>query len=90
MLPQTFQDAIAVTHNLTIRYLWVDSLCIIQDDPQDWQRESSRMASIYGNAYLVFSATHAAQESQGCFSSRSSELCYNYKDAKGDEVPIYT
>jgi hypothetical protein len=37
-LPKTFQDAVLMTRRLGIRYLWIDSLCIIQDDGDDWDR----------------------------------------------------
>ena len=93
LLPQTFQNAIVVTRRLSIRYLWIDSLCIIQDDKLDWQRESACMASVYGNASLVISATHAAQGSAGCFSKRSPLLApvlyYTYKTSNNDEIAIY-
>jgi hypothetical protein len=36
-LQKGIQDAIKICRGLEIRYLWVDSLCIIQDDAQDWQ-----------------------------------------------------
>jgi Heterokaryon incompatibility protein (HET) len=39
-LPKTFQEAILVTQKLGIRYIWVDSLCIIQDCQKDWEKES--------------------------------------------------
>jgi hypothetical protein len=52
-MPQTFRDAVTIARALGIQYIWIDSLCIIQDDPQDWQAESSRMAQIYSNAYLT-------------------------------------
>lgn len=45
-LPKTFQDAISITRSLKINYLWIDSLCIIQDDPLDWKIESVKMAEI--------------------------------------------
>ena len=70
MLPQTFVDAVRITRDLKIRYLWVDSLCIIQDDPQDWERESAEMASIYKNSYLTIAATASKDSSEGCFRSR--------------------
>lgn len=50
-----------VSKYLGYRYLWIDSLCIIQDDHQDWQRESGRMADVYSNADLVLGATSAAK-----------------------------
>ena len=40
-LSQTFQDAIVVTRTLGICYLWIDSLCIVQDDNEDWEKEAS-------------------------------------------------
>jgi hypothetical protein len=39
-LPRTFRDAVTLTRRLNFRYLWIDSLCIIQDDSDDWARES--------------------------------------------------
>ncbi|KAM7218287.1 hypothetical protein V8F06_006350 [Rhypophila decipiens] len=42
-MPQNFQDAITVTRNLGVPYLWIDSLCIIQGDEADWLREAGRM-----------------------------------------------
>ncbi|KAL2146811.1 hypothetical protein VTI28DRAFT_2292 [Corynascus sepedonium] len=58
-LPRTFQEAVEFTRKLGIRYLWIDSLCIIQDDIEDWRREASRMASVYQNAAVVISAAKA-------------------------------
>ncbi|KAK3669263.1 hypothetical protein LTR78_010870 [Recurvomyces mirabilis] len=56
ILPQTLHDAITWTRKLGERYIWIDSMCIIQDDPEDWQREAARMASIYGSATLTLVA----------------------------------
>ncbi|KAH7377838.1 heterokaryon incompatibility protein-domain-containing protein [Pyrenochaeta sp. MPI-SDFR-AT-0127] len=46
----TFREAVQTTRTLGYRYLWIDSLCIIQDSPTDWQYEADRMAIVYGNA----------------------------------------
>jgi hypothetical protein len=46
-LADSFLEAVAFTQRLGIRYLWIDSLCNIQDDTQDWHRAASQMASIY-------------------------------------------
>lgn len=46
-----------MTRRLGVRYIWIDSLCICQDDKQDWERESARMDSIYSNLYLTIAAT---------------------------------
>lgn len=64
-VPKTFRDAILVTHTLGIRYLWLDSLCIIQDDISDWKVESSRMGDVYANSYLTISAANADDDARG-------------------------
>ncbi|KAL2270739.1 hypothetical protein VTJ83DRAFT_110 [Remersonia thermophila] len=69
-LPSTFRDAIALARRLGIRYLWVDSLCICQDDIHDWERESARMAAVYSNAYLTVAATGSKDSNGGLFFPR--------------------
>lgn len=61
LLPRTFQDAVSVTHMLNIKYLWIDALCIIQDDPQDWREESAIMGHIYAHSYCTLTA-HSAED----------------------------
>lgn len=63
--PATFRDAITVTRKLGIRYLWIDSLCIIQGDIKDWERESSRMGGVYRDAYLTIAASSASSDEEG-------------------------
>lgn len=70
ILPQTFKDAVAVVRKLGIRYLWIDSLCIIQDDLRDWQVESANMAAIYRDSYLVLGAARGESDAQGFLGSR--------------------
>ena len=69
-LPRTFQDVVQITRSLGIRYIWIDSLCIIQDNKEDWANESSKMANIYENCYLNISATGSSDSSGGCFGDR--------------------
>lgn len=52
ILSRTFQDVIQITEALNLRYIWIDSLCIIQDDPADWNQDSAEMARIYNFALL--------------------------------------
>lgn len=64
-LSQTFQDALQVTIELGFQYLWIDSLCILQDDQDDWQKESQRMAYIYKNAACNLCASVPGSKEQG-------------------------
>lgn len=66
-LPLTFQEAIWLTRQLDLQYLWIDSLCIIQDDSNDWRREAPRMANVYGDAFITFSASHSTGCHTGLF-----------------------
>lgn len=75
-LPPTFRDAILVSRALQIRYLWVDSLCIVQDDASDWAFEASRMHMVYSNSHCNISASHAEDSTEGLFRDRNSRaLC---------------
>ena len=67
-LPKIFQDAIAITRQLGLKYLWIDSLCILQDDIADWQRQSAQMASIYANSYVTIAATSSDGSDSTCLS----------------------
>lgn len=64
-LPPTFSDAIYVARALGFTHIWIDSLCIIQDDKLDWEHQSSKMASIYSNADLVLGIAAAKSANEG-------------------------
>ncbi|KAH7140159.1 heterokaryon incompatibility protein-domain-containing protein [Dactylonectria estremocensis] len=66
-LPKTFRDAIKVTRRFGIRYLWIDSLCVCQDDGDDWARESAAMADVYAKAHVVIAADSADSTTKGMF-----------------------
>ena len=55
--PKTFQDAIQISRGLQIRWIWINSLCIIQNSESDWEVESSNMADYYENAYVTISVS---------------------------------
>ncbi|KAK5659928.1 hypothetical protein OQA88_13392 [Cercophora sp. LCS_1] len=74
ILPATFRDTINVTRRLGIRFLWIDSLCIIQEDDNDWREQSSLMAEVYGNAFLTIFATSSANGHGGLYPSIPLEL----------------
>ncbi|KPM45903.1 hypothetical protein AK830_g716 [Neonectria ditissima] len=68
VVPQTFQDAVNVTRQLGIRYIWIDALCIVQpttDDETEWLEEGSRMGVIYRNAICTIAATASLHANQG-------------------------
>ncbi|KAK0613940.1 heterokaryon incompatibility protein-domain-containing protein, partial [Immersiella caudata] len=64
-LPPNFQDAADITRRPRLRYIWIDSLCIMQDDISDWRKESARISSIYEHAFLVLSATKSKDAYEG-------------------------
>lgn len=63
-MPPTFRDAVIVCRALEIRYLWIDSLCIVQDSDEDWEWHCSEMNAIYGQSFLTISAA-GSKDSQG-------------------------
>lgn len=67
-LPKTFQDAVLFTRKLRVRYLWIDSLCIIQNDVKDWEIEAAKMCTVFQGSWLTLSALKASNCSQGLFS----------------------
>ncbi|EME40198.1 hypothetical protein DOTSEDRAFT_74873 [Dothistroma septosporum NZE10] len=62
-LPSTFRDAIDVARLLEIQYIWIDSMCIIQDDIEDWQQEAAMMGMIYSQAFIVISGASSEEPS---------------------------
>ncbi|OCK90001.1 HET-domain-containing protein, partial [Cenococcum geophilum 1.58] len=71
-LPQTFADAVVCAKNLGIKYLWIDSICVVQDDILDWQRQSAKMESYYSGAFVVIAAASADSGNAGFLKERPS------------------
>lgn len=69
--PATFRDAAMITYRLGYRYLWIDSLCIIQDCISDWIAESSIMGEIYRGSICTIAALGAKDSHSGCFQVRN-------------------
>ncbi|KAI0717077.1 heterokaryon incompatibility protein-domain-containing protein [Earliella scabrosa] len=74
ILPQTIVDGIQVTHSLGMQYLWIDSLCIIQDSEEDKVHELARMRNVYADAYLTIIAASATRVSEGFLKPRTDTL----------------
>ena len=73
-LPKVFQDAIHIAGRFQIKYLWIDSLCILQDSHNDWISESCKMRDIYRGSFLTIAATGATDPYKGCFRDRNPSL----------------
>ncbi|KAK0116255.1 hypothetical protein ONS95_013281 [Cadophora gregata] len=87
-LTKTFQDAIRITSYLGLEDLWIDSLCIIQDDINDWNRQLSLMSDVYGGSTINIAASSAPDRSYGCTSTdiyfggilfKASTMVVNYQ-----------
>lgn len=69
-LPKTFRNAVEVTRKLGLPYLWIDSLCIIQDSNEDWAVESSKMHKVYKNSFLNLVAAASSDATGGLYNPR--------------------
>jgi hypothetical protein len=65
-LPLTFRDFIDIARRLQVRWIWIDSLCIIQDSKEDWEKEAEQMSDIYSKSYLTIAASGSANGTEGC------------------------
>lgn len=71
-MPRSFRHAAYVARSWGVRYLWIDSLCILQDSKRDWEMESSKMADYYSGALFTIAAAESSDATQGCFRPRST------------------
>ncbi|KAF1942387.1 HET-domain-containing protein [Clathrospora elynae] len=88
VLPPLFQDAIIITRQLGLRYIWIDSLCIIQDSLRDWETESFKMGSIYQNSYITISATNSGDGSARCLGERRKPVKIPFQNTTGKEFAL--
>ncbi|KAH7305783.1 heterokaryon incompatibility protein-domain-containing protein [Stachybotrys elegans] len=91
-LPKTFRDATALTQQLGISYLWIDSLCIIQDDLKDWEIESKQMAFVCKRATVVIAAVSANDSTEGLHKAeRPDPLAFRlvHRDSEGVTAGSY-
>lgn len=85
-LQAVYRDAIEFCKRLGVKYIWIDSLCIVQDDANDWALESAKMASYYGQCYICLAATSAADHDEGCSTTNQS---WNFNGDGMDELPYH-
>ncbi|KAL7919449.1 heterokaryon incompatibility domain-containing protein [Trichoderma austrokoningii] len=88
-LTKTFRDAIDICRYLDIPYLWIDSLCIIQDSSEDWALQSALMAQIYGQCDLNIAATSAEDGTVGCFFDRPKNWTIQIRPLPAKDNLIY-
>ncbi|KIV88564.1 hypothetical protein PV10_08235 [Exophiala mesophila] len=88
-LPATYRDAIEVTRALGFTYIWIDALCIVQGDEQDWNAEAARMSDIYGEAVVVISAVNANHVGFGCLNERPGSRSFKNKLKRNDHDPTH-
>lgn len=74
-LPLTFKDAVSVVRGLGFRYVWIDSLCIIQDDDLDWETEAGKMEQVFSDAHFTIAASSAKLSNEGFLLPRKPRPC---------------
>ncbi|KAF1831316.1 HET-domain-containing protein [Decorospora gaudefroyi] len=83
-LPRAYQESVFLTRALGFRWLWIDSLCLVQDDVQEKLEDSLKMDEIFGNAFLTIAATSASDSSsQPLFPPKSQPFKIQATDNKG-------
>ncbi|KKP06993.1 serine/threonine protein kinase [Trichoderma harzianum] len=85
-LPKTFQDAVTVTRALGVPYLWIDSLCIIQEDEKDWELEATRMEEVFSFAYCTIAASRGTSSLSGFLGKRKPRAYAKIQTSGG---PLY-
>jgi len=88
-LSKTFREAILVCRSLEIQFLWIDSLCIIQDDPLDWEEESAKMADVYSGSHLNLAAAAASDGTEGLFFQRLERIKVRCKLSTGEHDDVF-
>lgn len=85
-LSPTLRDAVRIARWLDVEYLWIDALCIIQDDAQDWEEQSVQMGNIYRQSYVTIAAHVDAKNpspANGCFLERKHFREISHQDDSG-------
>uniref|UniRef100_A0A0B7JMX6 Heterokaryon incompatibility domain-containing protein n=1 Tax=Bionectria ochroleuca TaxID=29856 RepID=A0A0B7JMX6_BIOOC len=85
-LSKTFADMIKITRDIGVRYVWIDSLCIIQDSRADWEAEASQMAAVYSNAYVTVAASGSSDGTGGCRLGDSKDVHVGPADLSWEET----
>lgn len=87
-LPKTFRDAVTVTRKLGFRYLWIDSLCIVQGPNGDFDVEGKRMEAIFSNANCVLAASSAKGQRDGLFRCNTRRSPVSIVQPRGSTINV--
>lgn len=87
-LPTTFKDAVKVTRELGVQYLWIDSICIIQGDDGDFKDEAEHMEEVFSFAYCVIAASRAEGTSSGFLGKRPSRKFVEFETFSGTNLYV--
>jgi hypothetical protein len=71
-LSENMKHAVRITRSLGYLYLWIDSLCIIQDSFEDWKAEAAKMGDVYAGAVCTIASTGSPSSEGGCFHERKT------------------
>ncbi|KXJ94853.1 heterokaryon incompatibility protein-domain-containing protein [Microdochium bolleyi] len=71
-IPKTFRDAMNLTRQLGVDHIWIDTICIMQDDPDDWRFEATRMKDVYSSSHLNIAANHSLGSNGGLYADRQT------------------
>ncbi|KAI0514459.1 heterokaryon incompatibility protein-domain-containing protein [Xylaria bambusicola] len=85
-MTEVLRDAIKVTRALSIPYLWVDALCILQDDISDWERQCADMAQLYQSAHVVLCAASSASCLQGFLGERGHRIRMPFQSTRKPSI----
>ncbi len=88
-IPKTFLDAMSITRKLGVRYIWIDSLCIIQDSDSDWQQQAGKMSEIYLGSELNIAPIDSPDANGGCSLEIQTSLKVRLSDIPVKEVRIW-
>lgn len=91
-LVKTYREAFQVARDLGFWYIWIDALCIIQGNKEDWENESRKMGEVYGNAALTIIAARSGDSKDGFLKNDFSPavdpcpIPYGRQDKNGREI----
>lgn len=88
-LPATFRDAVITTRALGVRYLWIDSICIVQGRGGDFQAEAKHMETVFSSAYCVLAASRAHNQTDGFLRPRARDRDYVTLSGGPNNAPFY-